>query len=139
MPILLDSNFIFALIAKKDKYHKDAKRIFDSDILDLNRPIYTSNLIISETYTLAMIRTKRDKILLEQLYSIIDGKKKFFEIIYCTQADFQEIYKLFMKFSSKTKLLSFIDASLIFLKDKLNCNLIVSFDNHFDGIFERIC
>jgi len=138
MTILLDCNFIFALVAKKDKYHKDAKRIFNSDILNLNGPIYTSNLVISETYTLAMFRTKRDKNLLEHLYSIIDGKKKFFEIIYCTYADFQEIYKVFIKFSNKTKLLSFIDASLILLKDKLDCNLIVSFDNHFDGIIERI-
>lgn len=138
MPALLDSNFLFALIAKKDKYHNDARRIFNSDILDLNGPIYTSDLVISEAFTLAMIRSKGDKNLIDQLDSIITREKKFFEIKFLNQADFQEIYKIFMKYSSDTKLLSFVDASLIYLKNQLKSNLIVSFDSHFDGIIERI-
>ena len=138
MPILLDSNFLFALISKKDKYHNDAKRIFNSDILDLNGPIYTSDLVVNETYTLAMIRSKRDKILLDQLNLILDGNKRFFEIKFQNQIDFREIYKIFIKYSSGTKLLSFVDASLIYLKGQFKSNLVVSFDSHFDGIIERI-
>ncbi len=138
MGILLDTNFIFALIAEKDKYHGDAKRIFNSDILDLNQPLSTSCLVVNEAYTLAMYRTKRDENLINELNSLIYGKKKFFNIYYFKRVDYQEIFNIFMKYSDSKKILSFVDASLIYLSKNNNYEWIVSFDDHFDGIIERI-
>ncbi len=138
MGILLDKSFLYALYDKKDKYYKDANRKFESQILEIKGPSITPSLVVNETYTLAMYRSNKNNILLEDLNSLFFGEDNFFEIKYFINNDFKEIYKILMKYSSIEKLFSFADASLIYLYKTLNYKNLISFDHQFDGILERI-
>jgi predicted nucleic acid-binding protein len=58
--------------------------------------------------------------------------------IYFLKQDYKQISEIMSKYSAPKKILSFADTSLIFLKNILNCEVIISFDNHFDGIIKRL-
>jgi predicted nucleic acid-binding protein len=138
MGILIDSNFFYALHRKNDKNYNAAKKIFNSDIWKLKGPALTSSLVVNETYTLAMYRTKFNKKLLNDLDQIFWSEDRFFGIATFTLEDYHQISIALSKYSSSRKVLSFVDASLIYLGKSRNYSTIISFDNHFDGIFQRI-
>lgn len=136
MTIILDSNFLYALKAKNDKYSKRALEI----LLDLNEKelLLTNYLTLNETITLASARSKANTSFLEKIFEIIWGQENFFKIIQLTPHDFREVFEVLRKYTSPKKILSFVDASLIFLNKKLNAKAILSFDSHFDGIISRL-
>lgn len=138
MGFLIDSNYFYALHRKNDKNYKAAARIFNSDIWNLKGPALTSCLVINETYTLAMYRTKNNKKLLKDLDLLFWSDDRFFGIVLFTLEDYQKASQYLLKYSSPKRFLSFVDASLIYLGKKQNYNTIISFDSHFDGILERI-
>ncbi|KKM82116.1 hypothetical protein LCGC14_1322810 [marine sediment metagenome] len=136
MTILLDSTFLYALKAKNDKYSERASEI----LLDVNKKelLLTNYLVLNETITLAVARSKANTSFMEKIFEIIWGQEKFFKIIQLTPHDFREVFEVLRKFSTPKKLLSFVDASLIFLNNKFNAKAILSFNSHFDGIISRI-
>ncbi len=131
-------NFLYSLKIKQDAFHSVAKKIFKETEWKKYGLIVTSNLVINELYTLVNIRTKSNKAALEQIEQLIWDDENFFEIIFLRSSEFQETASLLKKFSTPDRILSFVDASLIFLSQKFNFTTIISFDNHFDGILTRI-
>jgi len=137
MKILLDTGFLFALEVKNDKYHERARELTK----ELNWDIHeysTSSLVVNEIYTLMNARTRGNPEAIKNLGHLFWSNDCFFNIIYLDKKEYKEISNVMYKYTSSNKILSFVDASLIFLKDILVCNSIISFDNHFDGIFDRI-
>ena len=137
MTILIDSNFLYALKAKNDKYSERASEI----LLGLNeKEIFLTNyLVLNETLTLAITRSRANKSFIEKIYELIWGQENFFRMIQLTPRDYKEVFEVLQKYTTPKKLLSFVDASLIFLNKKVNARAILSFDSHFDGIISRLC
>jgi len=137
MTILIDSNFLYALKAKNDKYSERASQI----LLGLNeKEIFLTNyLVLNETLTLAITRSRANKSFIDKIYELIWGQENFFQIIQLTPRDYKEVFEVLQKYTTPKKLLSFVDASLIFLNKKVNARAILSFDSHFDGIISRLC
>ncbi|WP_457557952.1 type II toxin-antitoxin system VapC family toxin [Candidatus Harpocratesius sp.] len=138
MKILIDTNFFYALTDIDDSRHDRALEILQTTNWDQFSLILTNVLVINETYTLLMYRSQGNTHLFKELDELFWGKKKFFQIIYPTQHDYQQICETIQKFSSSKRQLSFVDASLIYLGKKLTAQYILSFDSHFDGILIRI-
>ncbi len=137
MTIIIDSNFLYALKAKNDKYSDRASEI----LLSLNeKEIFLTNyLVLNETLTLAITRSKANKSFIDKVQELIWGQENFFRIIQLTPHDYKEVFEVLQKYTTPKKLLSFVDASLIFLNKKVNARAILSFDSHFDGIISRLC
>jgi len=137
MTIIIDSNFLYALKAKNDKYSDRASEI----LLSLNeKEIFLTNyLVLNETLTLAITRSKANKSFIDKIQELIWGQENFFRIIQLTPRDYKEVFEVLQKYTTPKKLLSFVDASLIFLNKKVNARAILSFDSHFDGIISRLC
>ena len=137
MTIIIDSNFLFSLKAEKDKYSERASEI----LLGLNEKelFLTNYLVLNETLTLAITRSRSNKSFIDKIQELIWGQENFFQIIQLTPRDYKEVFEVLQKYTTPKKLLSFVDASLIFLNKKVNARAILSFDSHFDGIISRLC
>ena len=138
MTIIIDSNYLFALKSKKDRNHKRAFELFKELKKDSIKPLITNNLVVSEILTLANSRYKGNIYYLDKYYELIWGQENFFKIIQITSEDYKDIYKILKKYTTPKRLLSFVDASLIFLYKKFNAKAILSFDKHFDEIISRL-
>lgn len=138
MGILLDTGFLFSLKIKQDTFHSETIKLFKNTDWKSYGLIATSNLVVNELYTLVNIRTKGNLNALEKLDALIWGEEKFFNIIFLQPQEFKETAIIMKKYSTPERILSFVDASLIYLSNKLNFTTIVSYDSHFDGILVRI-
>ena len=138
MGILLDTGFIYALKDENDPYHLQAIKIFKTINWDELSPVITNNLVINEVITLAVYRSLGNKKILEALKNLIWGTEKFFRVLEVPFEDYEEISKILLQYISSKKLISFVDASLIFSAKILKYDQIISFDSHFDGILTRI-
>ena len=136
MIIILDTNFLFALKSRKDKYHQRAYELF-TEIQKKNTKYFTNYFILNETFTLAINRSRGNLSFLEQYISLFFGKDNFFQVIQNTPQEFVNIIEICKKYVSPKKLLSFADASLIYLYQKINADYLISFDSHFDNILTR--
>jgi len=137
MTIIIDSNFLFALTFRKDKNHERALEIL-SELKDKPKhPIITNNLVLEEILSLVIFRFNGNIYYLDNINELIWGKNNFFQIQYLTKNDYLEMFNILKKFTTSKRLLSSVDASLIFSYQKLNAREIISFDSHFDGILNR--
>ncbi len=138
MTIIIDSNFLFALKSKKDKKHQRSLELMNELKENYNKPIITNNLVISELLTLVNSRFKGKVYYLDEYCKLIWGDDNFFMIVQLLPEQYKEGYEILKKFTTPKRLLSFVDASLIFLNKIVNARAILSFDNHFDGIISRL-
>jgi predicted nucleic acid-binding protein len=138
MTIIIDSNYLFALKSKKDRNHKKAFELFKELKKDTIKPLITNNLVVSEIFTLTNSRYKGNIYYLDKYYELIWGQDNFFKIIQLKSEEYKDVYKILNKYTTPKRLLSFVDASLIFLHKKFNAKAILSFDSHFDGIILRL-
>ena len=135
--IVVDTNFLFALKAEKDKNRARAIEIF-KDINNKKEEVITDFLVISELLTLAISRTSGDKSFLNKIHNIIWGAERFLKIYSFSPDEYKKIYEILIKYCAPKRLLSFVDASLIYLYENKNADYILSFDSHFDHIANRL-
>lgn len=138
MTIIIDSNYLFALKSRKDRNHNRALELFKELKKDSIKPLITNSLVVSEIFTLANSRYEWNIYYLDKYYELIWGQENFFKIIQLKSEEFKDVYKILKKYTTPKRLLSFVDASLIFLHKKFNAKAILSFDTHFDGIILRL-
>jgi len=132
--IILDTSFLFALKSRKDKYYQRAYELFTEK---KNTKYFTNYFILNETFTLAINRSRGNLSFLEHYISLFFGKDNFFQVIQNTPQDFVDIIEICKKYITPKSLLSFADASLIYLYQKINADYLISFDGHFDHILTR--
>lgn len=135
--ILLDSNFIFALKAKRDKNYNRANEILDVLIKEKDDLICTNYLVLNETFTLAISRYNGNVQPLKEYYKLFWGSENFFQLISIEMNEYKEIYRILEKYLSPKRQLSFVDGSLIYLYKRNDAKQIISFDSHFDNILNR--
>jgi len=134
--IILDTNFLFALKSRKDQYHQRAYELL-TEIQKENTKYFTNYFILNETFTLAINRSRGNLSFLEQYINLFFGKDNFFQVIQNTPQEFVNIIEICKKYVTPKRLLSFVDASLIYLYQKINADNLISFDSHFDNILTR--
>ena len=138
MSIILDSGFLYALVDLDDSRSNRAFELL-KHIQEQNfSQILTVSPVIHEVHTLLIYRTNGNLHLLSVLHDLFWGKMKFFQILEIYEKEWQEIALLLQKYVTPKKLLSFIDAALIYTAVRLKISRIVSFDSHFDGILDRL-
>lgn len=75
---------------------------------------------------------------LDKMHKLFWGDDNFFQIEYLMQDEYNTVFNDLKKYTTPKRLLSFVDASLIFLYQKYNAEKILSFDSHFDNILNRL-
>jgi predicted nucleic acid-binding protein len=134
--IILDTSFLFALNSKKDQFHARAYEVFD-EINQQNTKYFTNYAIMDETLTLATKRSHGNIDFLNSYIALFLGKDNFFSMVQFGAQEFAEIVEIYRKYIAPKRLLSFTDATLIYLFQKLKADYILSFDSHFDNILNR--
>ncbi|MHA1797858.1 MAG: type II toxin-antitoxin system VapC family toxin [Candidatus Helarchaeota archaeon] len=139
MSIFLDTGFYFALISKKDRFHKRAQEILLELAEGVHGKIFTSDLVFNESMTLINIRTNgMKKDLLKKMSSLFIGQK-FLAILLRVQRDwFEDIVQMQIKMTKKNNPISFVDSSNIISCKKNKISKIVSFDSHYKSILTQI-
>jgi hypothetical protein len=94
--------------------------------------------VLDETITIAWVRTKNKK-MVENIYELINGKNSIFDLHLINNSLIDDCWINYIKYFSPKKPISFTDSMLISYATKNNIKQIVSFDDEFDGILDRIC
>ena len=138
MTYVLDSNFLFALTFEKDRHFDRAYEIIEQLREDNISSLITTNLVLQETLTLVVARFHGSTYHLDKISKLFWGENNFFQISYITQNEYIKIYEILTQYTTEKRLLSSVDASLIYLFKKFNASKIISFDSHFENIIPRI-
>lgn len=134
MAIFIDTGIFVAGRNKKDVNHTRAKQLLRSALQGEFGRIFTSDYIVDEAVTLALVRTHNLQIALNIGRFIIDSPR--IEKLMVTRDEFNEVWNRFQKLGRR--FLSFTDCASLVLAEKHAISRIMSFDSHFDGLIERI-
>ncbi len=132
--ILLDTGFLHALRLKKDEHHALATGILEGFGWAAHAPILVPSTVVAEVYTLTNFRTNGNRQAISSLDVLFWGDDRFFTIVPVPQEDLSAITQVMSKLTEPGRILSFTDASLIFIARKYSVEDIVTFDSHFNGL-----
>ncbi|HUT81228.1 MAG TPA: PIN domain-containing protein [Candidatus Bathyarchaeia archaeon] len=142
MAILLDTGFLTGISHPMDEQYSTSARILGEMSEGKYGLIYTTPLVIAETATLLLIRSRNNRVVVENFYSYLYGEEKFIRILpwntqieELTWAMFREINK---DTREKKNYVSFVDAANIAYCRQYQIQYIASFDSHFDAFLIRI-
>jgi hypothetical protein len=138
MSVFVDTGVFFAHHDTDADRHEDAVAAFD-ELLDgaYGQP-YTSDYVLDETVTLTRVRTSSFDAA-ETVASRILGDDPFpkvFDMIHVEPDDVQASLETFRRYADQD--LSFTDASSVHLCESRGIDAVLSFDDDFDGLVERI-
>lgn len=126
--IFIDSAAFFALTNANDQYHKFAAEFLNVCLDAKNFCFITSNLVLSETYTL--IRYKVDFSVANTFLEKITHSS--IEIVYSNVLVEKEAIKFLKKFDDIK--LSYTDAVSFQIMKEQNINSAFTFDKHFEVV-----
>jgi predicted nucleic acid-binding protein len=134
MTIFIDTGIFIALRNADDEQHQRSKELMKKALKAEYGRIYTSDYIIDEAVTTALVRTRRHDL-------AVDVGKYILESPRITKLwTNREIFELaWQKFKAlKDKPLSFTDSTTLAHIQKNQIKKILSFDSGFDGLVQRI-
>ncbi len=134
MAIFIDTGIFVAARNKSDANHGRAKELLESALEGSFGRVITSDYIIDESVTLALVRTHNLHIAINVGKFTIDSPR--IEKLIVSKDDFNDAWKRFQKMGKK--FMSFTDCTTLVLAEKHGLSRIMSFDSHFDGLIERI-
>jgi len=134
MGVFIDTSVFVALRNKRDKNHSRAVSLMEGALQSKYGIIYTSNYVIDETITTALIRSRDHKIAVDTGRFILDSPR--IEKLAVGAEEFAIALEKFKKYGKK--LLSFTDCTSLSLIDRHRIHRIMSFDSDFDGLASRI-
>lgn len=135
MAVFIDTGIFVALHNADDEFHLRSKELMKQALKsDLGR-IFTSDYIIDEAVTTALVRTKRHDLAHDLGRSIIESPR--ITKLWVGEDVFELAWKKFRAF--KDKPLSFTDCTSIAIIETKGIKQIMSFDRGFDGLVARIC
>lgn len=134
MTIFIDTGIFIALRNADDELHTRSKELMKKALKADYGRIYTSDYIIDEAVTTALVRTRRHDLATDIGKYIIESPritklwttKEIFELAW------QKIKTL------KDKPLSFTDCTTLAHIQKNQIKQILSFDSDFDGLVQRV-
>lgn len=135
MAIFVDTGVFVALRNADDEFHERSKELMKRALKSEFGRIYTSDYVIDEAVTTALVRTRRHDFAVDLGKYVIESPR----IIKLRVEDdsFREAWGKFQSLKDKT--MSFTDCTSLALIEKFGIKQILSFDADFDGIVSRIC
>jgi uncharacterized protein len=134
MAVFVDTGIFVALNNSVDNHHSRARELFKQALKGDFGAIFTSDYIIDEAVTTALARTKRKDLAIDLGKYIIESPR--ITKIWVTEDTFNQTWKKFRDL--KDKPLSFTDCNSLVLMETRGIKKIMSFDQGFDGLTERI-
>ena len=135
MAVFVDTGIFVALRNADDEFHERSKTLMKRALKSEFGRIYTSDYVIDEAVTTAIVRTKRHDLAVDLGKYIMDSPR-----IVKLRVDENCFKEAWLKFKAfKDKMTSFTDCTSLTLMEKFGINQILSFDADFDGLVFRIC
>lgn len=138
MSVLIDTGVFFAQHDRAAARHGVATDAMEV-VLDgeLGQP-YTSDYVLDEAITLTRTRTDRHEAALTVANRILgrDGYPSLVELLRVDRDVLENTIETFERYDDQS--LSFTDASTIALAQTKDIDAVLSFDDDFDGLVERI-
>jgi hypothetical protein len=138
MSVFVDTGVFFAHHDTDADRHEDAVAAFDELLEGAYGHPYTSDYILDETVTLTRGRTSSFDAA-DTVAGRILGEDPFptvFEVLHVEPDDVQASLDTFRRHADQD--LSFTDASSVHLCESRGIDAVLSFDDDFDGLVERI-
>lgn len=131
MKIIIDSSAFISLLAADQYTHKQATNFFDK-LKEQNARLYTSNLILSESYTWLLYKNGlKVAIGLENMIAMGENEG-LLEIFWIDDLLSRETWTYFVKFAEHK--FSFTDAFSYLLVKKFRLDGIFTFDESFKKV-----
>ena len=134
MTVFVDTGIFVALHNADDTFHLRSKELVRQALNGDFGRIYTSDYVIDEAVTTALVRTKKHD-LAQDLGSHIISSARITKI-FVNEEIFQYAWKKFV--TLKDKALSFTDCTSLAIMETKKIKQILSFDSDFDGLTKRI-
>jgi predicted nucleic acid-binding protein len=135
MAVFIDTGIFVALHNADDELHLRSKELMKHALKSDFGRIFTSDYVIDEAITTALVRTKKHDLAIDLGTYIITSPR--ITKICLDEESFEKAWKKFK--TLKDKPLSFTDCSSIALIELKGIKQIMSFDSGFDGLVSRIC
>lgn len=123
MRIFVDTSAFYALVDKDDENHKVASEIIRK-LVDEAAELYTSNFVLSETYTLL-----RNNVGHSKTVEFIKKARPSLKAIHITEDIEERAIQIFIKYSDKD--FSFTDCTSFIIIEDLKLEKAFTFDKHF--------
>jgi len=134
MTIFIDTGVFIALRNADDEKHQRSKELMMKALKADYGTVYTSDYIIDEAVTAALVRTRRHDLALDIGKYIIESPR--ITKLWTTKEIFELAWQKFKIL--KDKPLSFTDCTTLAHIQKNQINQILSFDSDFDGLLQRV-
>lgn len=128
MKVFVDTGMWFAYLVRTDQYHNEAAKVM-SALQAEGALLVTSELVISETYTLLMrkLGTKAALSFLDIIKTQIE--KRFTEIVWVDWGILEHAREILGKFSDQS--ITLADATSAAIVNGRGISQIATFDHHF--------
>ncbi|MGC9345566.1 MAG: type II toxin-antitoxin system VapC family toxin [Candidatus Bathyarchaeales archaeon] len=134
MAIFIDTGVFVALRNADDEFHTRSKELMKKALKAEFGRVCTSDYVIDEALTTALVRTRRHDLAIDLGKYIIESPR--ITKLWTTKETFDTAWKKFKTF--KDKPLSFTDCITLAHTEKNHIKQIISFDSGFDGLIQRI-
>ena len=133
MTIFIDTCVFVALRNADDEQHQRSRELMKRALKAEFGAIYTSDYIIDEAITTALIRTRRHDLAIDIGKYIIESPRM--NKLWTTKEIFELAWQKFQALKDK---LSFTDCTTVAHIEKNGIKQILSFDSGFDGLIQRV-
>jgi hypothetical protein len=134
MAIFIDTGIFVALRNADDELHARSEELMRNALKGGFGRICTSDYVVDEAITTALMRTKRHDLAIDLGTYIIESPR--ITRLSIAEDSFEVAWEKFKAFSDKP--LSFTDCASLALMEKNRIKQIMSFDSGFDGLVQRI-
>ena len=124
MKVFLDTGAFLALADEDDQYHSAATPVY-TELLQTNAQLFTSNLILSETYTLIRFKVGHQAAI--EFMKTLD--QTGIKVLRVSEAIEQTAKAIFVRYHDKD--FSFVDCTSFALIDHHRLDHAFAFDAHF--------
>lgn len=134
MTVFIDTGMLVTARNAEDKRHERSKSLMKSALKGEYGTVYTSDYIIDEAVTLALVRTDKPELAIDVGEFAVESPR--IRILQITKADFHGTWEKFRSLSGEK--LSFTDCATLWLMEENRIKEVMSFDSGFDGFVNRI-
>ena len=138
MSVFVDTGLFYALQNQRSSRHQESARALAAVFDGTFGHVFTSDYVYDETVTLVRARTGR----FTEAWTVgcrmlgDDGFPSVVEMVYVSETVFEHAIETFERYRDHS--LSFTDATTIALVDHHDIDAVLSFDDDFDGIVNRL-
>jgi len=134
LAVFIDTGVFVALRNADDELHIRSKQLIKKALKGEFGRVYTSDYVIDEAVTTALVRTRRHNLAVDIGKYIIESPR--ITKLWTAKDTFDVSWQKFKAF--KDKPLSFTDCASLALMEKNHIKQIMSFDSGFDRLIQRV-